>query len=72
MLFNPIEFLFLFLPVLLIGFFRLACRSHRLAAAWLALGTLFFYAWWDPTYVAPLLAFVVFNLEFGDKLCRGG
>jgi hypothetical protein len=31
MLFNSLEFLFLYLPVLLVVFFVLARRSHRLA-----------------------------------------
>ena len=70
MLFNSIEFLFLFLPVLLIGFFQLARHSHRLAAAWLTLGSLFFYAWWNPTYVALLLGSIVFNYWVGYALAR--
>jgi len=48
MLFNSTEFLFVFLPLLLIVFFQLARISQHLAASWLALGSLFFYAWWTP------------------------
>lgn len=44
MLFNSIEFLFVFLPVLLIVFFQLGRYSQRLAAGWLTFGSLFFYA----------------------------
>lgn len=72
MLFNSVEFLFLFLPVLLLVFFLLARSSNRLAAAWLTLGSLFFYAWWNPTYVSLLLASIVFNYLVGQALARGG
>lgn len=71
MLFNSVEFLFIFLPVLLIVFFQLARRSHQLAATWLTLGSLFFYAWWNPTYVTLLLGSIVFNYLVGTALARG-
>jgi D-alanyl-lipoteichoic acid acyltransferase DltB (MBOAT superfamily) len=71
MLFNSLEFLFLYLPVLLVVFFVLARRSHRLAASWLTLGSLFFYAYWDPHYVLLLLGSIVFNYLVGYALARG-
>ncbi|MDR3369921.1 MBOAT family protein [Rhodoferax sp.] len=71
MLFNSTEFLFAFLPVLLIVFFQLGRVSQRLAAAWLALGSLFFYAWWNPAYVVLLLGSIVFNYLAGYALARG-
>ena len=71
MLFNSLEFLFLYLPVLLVVFFVLARRSHRLAASWLTLGSLFFYAYWDPHYVLLLLGSIVFNYLVGYVLARG-
>ncbi|MES2878575.1 MAG: MBOAT family protein [Pseudomonadota bacterium] len=71
MLFNSAEFLFLFLPVLLIIFFQLGRYSHRLAATWLTAGSLFFYAWWNPAYVGLLLASIVFNYMVGYALARG-
>ncbi|MDP2787359.1 MAG: MBOAT family protein [Pseudomonadota bacterium] len=72
MLFNSIEFLFLFLPVLLFVFFRLGRYSRRLAAAWLAAGSIFFYGWWNPAYVGLLLASILFNYLVGYGLARGG
>lgn len=36
MLFNSYEFLFLYLPITLLGFFQIAKNSHRLAILWLA------------------------------------
>lgn len=71
MLFNSVEFLFIFLPALLIVFFQLARRSHQLAATWLTLGSLFFYAWWNPKYVTLLLGSIVFNYLVGTALARG-
>jgi thiol:disulfide interchange protein len=46
MLFNSFGFIFLYLPVVLIGFLLLGRISHSLAAAWLALASLFFYGYW--------------------------
>jgi D-alanyl-lipoteichoic acid acyltransferase DltB (MBOAT superfamily) len=65
MLFNSTEFIFLFLPVVLVGFFWIAGTSHRLAALWLAVASLFFYGWWNPKFVLLLLASVGFNYGMG-------
>jgi alginate O-acetyltransferase complex protein AlgI len=71
MLFNSIEFLFVFLPVLLIVFFQLGRYSQRLAAGWLTFGSLFFYAWWNPVYVLLLLGSILFNYLVGYALAGG-
>jgi alginate O-acetyltransferase complex protein AlgI len=71
MLFNSPEFLFIFLPTLLLCFFWLGRYSHRLAATWLTAGSLFFYAWWNPVYLGLLLASIVFNYLVGCALARG-
>ena len=52
MLFNSHEFLFAFLPVVLVGWWALRRPTARLA--WLALASWFFYAWWDWRFV-PLM-----------------
>ena len=65
MLFNSYGFLFLFLPVVLLGFFWLARVSHAFAAGWLALASLFFYGYWNPAYIGLLLGSVVCNYAFG-------
>lgn len=72
MLFNSVEFIFLFLPVLLFVFFKVGKYSRRLAAAWLAAGSIFFYGWWNPVYVGLLLTSVLFNYFVGYVLARGG
>lgn len=61
MLFNSYQFLFLYLPVVLAGFFFVAVRSHLYAALWLAACSVFFYGWWSPKYVLLFLASVLFN-----------
>jgi len=70
MLFNSPEFIYLFLPVVLAGFFWLARWSHRVAATWLTAASLFFYGWWNPAYVGLLLASIFFNYGMGLALAR--
>lgn len=70
MLFNSYEFLFLFLPVTLAGFFALGRRSHGAAMGWLVAASLFFYGWWYPPYLALLLASVCFNFGCGLAISR--
>lgn len=55
MLFNSYGFIFAYLPLVLLGYFQLARIKHIYAAAWLALASLFFYAYWNPAYVGLLL-----------------
>jgi alginate O-acetyltransferase complex protein AlgI len=65
MLFNSFSFLFLFLPPVVGIFFALARLNHQWAAGWLAVASLFFYGWWDVSYIPLLLASVVFNYWAG-------
>lgn len=65
MLFNSYPFLFLYLPVVLVGFFLLASHSHNFAALWLATASVFFYGWWNPVFVSLLLASIIFNYGAG-------
>ncbi|MGZ3254503.1 MAG: MBOAT family O-acyltransferase, partial [Burkholderiaceae bacterium] len=65
MLFNSYSFIFLFLPVVFIGMFALGRTSHRLAALWLGLASLAFYAVWDVRFVFLLLASIGFNYGAG-------
>ena len=69
MLFNSYEFLFLFLPTVLLGFHLIGKRGHyRLAIAWLIGASLFFYGWWNPAYLSLLLFSVLFNYSIGISL----
>lgn len=70
MLFNSYPFILLFLPTTLLVFFLLAKFTHRLAAAWLAAASIFFYGWWNPIYAFLLLASIGLNYAFGVRLAR--
>ena len=70
MLFNSYEFLFLFLPAVVVGYFAIARLSHFAANAFLAAASVFFYAWWRLDFVWILAASVVANYFFGHKLSR--
>ena len=65
MLFNSYGFLFLYLPVALLGFFWLARLGTVYAAGWLALASLFFYGYWNPAYIGLLLCSIIGNYAFG-------
>jgi len=67
-LFNSHEFIFVFVPVALAGFFLIARLGARLAAAWLCLASLFFYGWWNPRYVALLVASTALNYVVGRAI----
>ena len=68
MLFNSFPFIFVFLPVVLLGFFALARASDRLAAGWLTIASLVFYGWRDAGYVALLLASICVNYYLGTRI----
>lgn len=69
MLFNSFEFIFGFLPVVLILFYLLSSwNMEKSARAWLFVSSLFFYGWWNPAYVALILFSMVVNYLFGLKL----
>lgn len=71
MLFNSYEFIFLFLPLTLAGFFFIGRSSHHLAALWLGMASLAFYAWWNPIYVLLLLASIAANYGLGYAIGHG-
>jgi len=69
MLFNSPEFIFLFLPVTLIGFFLVArWKGGLFAIAWLVFASLFFYGYWNPKYLILILSSVGINYFLGVKL----
>ena len=62
MLFNSFGFIFVFLPVAVLGFHLLReLGQHRAASDWLIACSLFFYAWGNPNDLPILLASVLFN-----------
>ena len=69
MLFNSYAFIFIFLPVTLLGFHLIgSCSQHRAAIAWLVAMSLIFYSWWNPSYLALLLLSILVNYLFGLTL----
>ena len=69
MLFNSVEFLFFFFPVVLLGFFALGgLGKSTLALAWLVATSLFFYGWWNPSYLGLIGISIVFNFWMGLHL----
>lgn len=62
MVFSSLEFIYLFMPPVLLGF--LILRSLRMEGAiiwWLIAASLAFYAWWSPVHLMLLLASVGAN-----------
>jgi D-alanyl-lipoteichoic acid acyltransferase DltB (MBOAT superfamily) len=72
MLFNSYTFLFVFLPVCLLGFWLVTgpAGKERRAAGWLVLMSLVFYAWWEPSYLLLLAASIGLNLSAAHILLR--
>lgn len=71
MLFNSSEFLFVFLPIVLVGYlFFQRYASTRVVMAWLCLSSLFFYGWWNPVYLLLLALSATVNYSLGLLLSR--
>jgi alginate O-acetyltransferase complex protein AlgI len=70
MLFNSVEFIFGFFPIVLLVFLGIARWSRSAAAAWLAFASLVFYGWWNWAYVPLLVASAAFNYVCGVHLAR--
>ena len=49
-------------------FFGLGARSHQLALAWLLVGSILFYSWWDVRNVPLLMVSIVFNYFAGKTI----
>jgi D-alanyl-lipoteichoic acid acyltransferase DltB (MBOAT superfamily) len=61
MVFHSYSFIFIFLPVVVAGFYFLAGKGNRWALAWLALASLCFYGSWDYRYLPILLTSISIN-----------
>ncbi|RAU21801.1 membrane-bound O-acyltransferase family protein [Paramagnetospirillum kuznetsovii] len=70
MLFNSPLFLFVFLPICLVGFRLLARLSWSGALAFLTVASVVFYAWWDPIHSWPMVLSICANYAFGLALIR--
>ena len=66
MLFNSFEFIFAFLPVVVLlvwAFGRFA--SFQAVVAVLVAASLFFYGWWNPVYLLIIVLSMVINYQLG-------
>lgn len=70
MLFNSYEFLFLFLPIVLIGFHLLHLKSRRIALAWITASSLVFYGYWDYRYIALIIPSIGINCALGHLIAH--
>lgn len=70
MLFNSYAFIFVFLPVVMAGFFLVGRVSQRGAALWLAIASLVFYGWWNPKFVILILVSILINYVAGYHISR--
>src|SRR5271169_3782490 len=68
MLFNSYPFIFLFLPIVLLGYFASARFGNLVPVIWLALASLAFYSVSNWQFVLLLLASVAFNYLIGFLL----
>ncbi|MDZ4104139.1 MAG: MBOAT family protein [Hydrogenophaga sp.] len=68
MLFTSALFAWVYLPIVLAGFFVIGKWSERGAALWLFLASLAFYAAWMPEFTLLLLASITFNYVVGQRI----
>ena len=70
MLFNSTVFIFIFVPVVFAGYFLIARKSHQGALAWLAMASIFFYAYWSIKALPVLVISISINYWFGTLLAK--
>lgn len=71
MLFNSYIFIFIFLPIALLGFHFIGKKfHHRVSVSWLVLVSLFFYGWWNFVYLGLIIISIAFNYVVGLSLRR--
>lgn len=71
MLFNSYEFLLFFLPAMVVGYYLLRKVTRpEISIAWLVVGSLCYYAWWNASYLPLILISIGFNYLQGRKLAE--
>ena len=68
MLFNSVEFLLYFMPVVFVGFFVLGRTSQQGAIAWLAVASIFFYGYWSLFALPIMVASICVNYFVGTRI----
>lgn len=70
MLFNSLAFIFIYMPIVLAGYFLIAKKSYQGALAWLAVASIFFYGYWSIRALPILLTSICINYWFGTLLAK--
>lgn len=71
MLFNSYVFIGIFLPITLILFYVLAkWMGPKVAKLWLVATSLFYYGWWNPSYLGLIIGSAAFNFILGKFLVK--
>jgi alginate O-acetyltransferase complex protein AlgI len=68
MVFASFSFLFIFLPIALLGYYVAARLGAWQATTWLVLCSLVFYGVWNPKFVLLLITSISFNFAIGQAL----
>ncbi len=72
MLFTRPEFILVFLPITLVGYFflRVVLRNSAVPLAWLAAASLVFYSQWNIDFLPIIVVSIIVNYSFGLMLHR--
>lgn len=70
MIFNSFEFIFVFLPIVLLLYYLIGRIHIPFAKAWLLVASLFFYAYWNPAYLPLVLVSMIVNYVIGTYIGR--
>src|ERR1700728_2257360 len=72
MLFNSLEFIFVFLPLTLTGFFIIgkAVEAPVARMIWLALASLFFYGYWNIKFLPVIGISILCNFLFALAIIK--
>ena len=68
MLFSSVVFIFMFLPVTLLGFHLASKIGQRAEFVWLAAASLFFYGYWDARYLFVLVGSILVNYWVAGRI----
>ncbi len=68
MVFSSTVFLFLFLPLVLIGYYNPIFKSRKFKNIFLLLVSLLFYAWGEPVFVFIMIASIIINWFIALKI----
>ncbi len=71
MIFSSAQFIFLFLPLVILGYYGLVLSERKvLAKVWLVVASLFFYGYWKIDYLAIILVSIVFNFLLVNQFAK--